>query len=74
MIDEENWGACFNAARAAGYSMAQAEECDDGSLGCPACPWAATEGELCAICGNPLAAHGVRCEGEPELERRRRLT
>lgn len=33
------YGACFEAAEKTGLSIEQAEECDEGSLGCPDCPW-----------------------------------
>ena len=42
MIEEEmriNMGECFNAARKAGHSIELAENCEEGNLECPDCPW-----------------------------------
>ncbi len=39
VIEARNWGACFEAARKAGYTQEQAENCEDGALQCPTCPW-----------------------------------
>jgi hypothetical protein len=42
--DEEsaNEAACFGTAQEAGFSIEQAENCDDGDVGCPNCPWKET--------------------------------
>ena len=42
MIEEEmriNMGECFNAARKAGHNIELAENCEEGNLECPDCPW-----------------------------------
>ena len=42
MIEEQmriNMGACFNAARLAGHTIESAENCEEGCLECPECPW-----------------------------------
>jgi hypothetical protein len=37
--------ACYLAAHAHGLAMEQADECDDGALKCPDCPWRKTIAE-----------------------------
>jgi hypothetical protein len=34
--------ACYRAAQANGLTPEQADECDDGDKGCPACPFKRT--------------------------------
>lgn len=33
------WKDCVEAAQAAGHSVEEAENCDDGEWKCPNCPW-----------------------------------
>lgn len=37
--EEAYYGACFEAAKKIGLSIEQAEECNEGCLGRPDCPW-----------------------------------
>ncbi len=39
-------GRCYGVALSNGHSIAQADECDDGSLKCSDCPWALPEVSL----------------------------
>lgn len=34
--------ACKSAASAAGFDANKSDDCDDGALCCPTCPWKAT--------------------------------
>lgn len=38
--EDANILACGSAAIKAGYTFEQTEECEDGELKCPLCPWA----------------------------------
>ena len=42
--DKSNWLACWNTAKAEWHTHKQAWECDNGSVGCLACPYAMREG------------------------------
>lgn len=37
--EDANVRACEEAAQKAGYPFWLAEECEDGELNCPTCPW-----------------------------------
>jgi len=37
--EEQSEGACHDAALRSGHTKADANLCDDGSLGCPDCPF-----------------------------------
>ena len=39
-VEDANYSACIETAKASGLTASQAENCDDGSLGCGGCPWA----------------------------------
>ena len=32
-------GACHECALKNGHTVSEADNCDDGSMGCPDCPW-----------------------------------
>ena len=36
---QENEDACYGTAVENGFSVDQADNCDDGDVGCPNCPW-----------------------------------
>jgi hypothetical protein len=38
-IERDNWEACFRTATSNGHTIAEAEECEDGSIGCANCPF-----------------------------------
>ena len=37
--------ACYETAKANGHSQAEADNCDEGSVGCPNCPFLKGGGE-----------------------------
>lgn len=43
--EDANWRACHEAASQVGYTVKEVEECDDGNLMCPGCPWRKEEGD-----------------------------
>jgi hypothetical protein len=44
--EDAQWERCYEAARLAGHSSEEADNCDDGSLNCPDCPWKEVKDEL----------------------------
>ena len=38
-LEESYFRECFAAASKAGHTLPQAEDCDDGDLNCPDCPF-----------------------------------
>ena len=38
-MEEAQAGRCYRTALRNGHTAAQADECDDGSVGCPDCPF-----------------------------------
>jgi hypothetical protein len=38
-MEAANWGACIETAKRNGHNREEAEECDNGSVGCPDCPF-----------------------------------
>jgi hypothetical protein len=37
--EEVMWEACIDTAIASGHTAEEAQECDNGSVGCPDCPF-----------------------------------
>jgi hypothetical protein len=37
--EDANWQACHAAAYLCGYSFEDADNCEDGAMGCPECPF-----------------------------------
>ena len=41
-----NWGECYLTAFRAGRTMFDAEDCENGDLLCPKCPWRLDEHQI----------------------------
>lgn len=38
-LEDSGWEACFSTAIRNGHTEEEADNCDDGSVACPDCPW-----------------------------------
>ncbi len=41
--EEQAEEACYECAMRNGHTVTEAEDCDDGDVGCPDCPWKISE-------------------------------
>lgn len=51
MQEDSNFAACYNAASMNNINPKEADNCDNGSLCCPNCPWKSNK---CLKCGETM--------------------